>query len=198
MEWTPYVKPPDSPRPYLLLHIHLLHYRLHLTDETLGASCGNHIRPPIRRGVTLSRAQRTIYGLHAKGCYTDTQRGPASYTETIYTLFGVQICDPKSEIMWNNDQMTKTKHLIIHQATIDLARAEIEDRDKFSALLKADVPDNWPPEILSDALPWFLQQLETNHDSQGWFGWYVLYSNETLPEQYEYVINTNLHNDKNG
>ena len=84
--------------------------------------------------------------------------------------------------MWNNDQMIETKHLIIHQATIDLARAEIEDRDKFSALLKADVPDNWPPEILSDALSWFLQQLETNHDSQGWFGWYVLYSNETLPQ----------------
>jgi len=26
------------------------------------------------------------YGLWVKGCYTDTQRGPASYTETIYTL----------------------------------------------------------------------------------------------------------------
>ncbi len=26
------------------------------------------------------------YGLWAKGCYTDTQKGLESYTETIYTL----------------------------------------------------------------------------------------------------------------
>ena len=75
--------------------------------------------------------------------------------------------------------MIKTKRLIIRHSTIDLVRAEIEDRDRFSTLLKADVPENWPPEILSDALPWFLQQLETTQDALGWFGWYVLYANET-------------------
>ena len=41
---------------------------------------------PIRRRTGLSRFQGITYGLRAKGCYTDTQRGPASYTETIYTL----------------------------------------------------------------------------------------------------------------
>ncbi len=77
--------------------------------------------------------------------------------------------------------MIKTKRLIIRHWTIDLVRAEIEDRERFSALLKADVPENWPPEILADALPWFLQQLETTQDALGWFGWYVLHTNETSP-----------------
>ena len=29
--------------------------------------------------------ERDSYGLRAKGCYTDTQRGLESYKETIYT-----------------------------------------------------------------------------------------------------------------
>ena len=47
---------------------------------------GNHIRTLIRRRTELNRFQEFTYGLWVKGCYTDTQRGPASYTETIYTL----------------------------------------------------------------------------------------------------------------
>jgi hypothetical protein len=46
---------------------------------------GKHIRDLIRRRTGLSRFQEPAYGLWVKGCYTDTQRGPASYTETIYT-----------------------------------------------------------------------------------------------------------------
>ena len=57
-----------------------------MNDERLGMLYGNHIRSLIRRGTGLSRFQGITYGLRAKGCYTDTQRGPASYTETIYTL----------------------------------------------------------------------------------------------------------------
>jgi len=58
-----------------------------LNDERLGFLYGNHIRTLIKGKTTLSRVQRIVYGLHAKGCYTDTQRSLASYTETIYTLF---------------------------------------------------------------------------------------------------------------
>jgi hypothetical protein len=50
----------------------------------------NHIRPTIRRRTGLIRFQGITYGLRAKGCYTDSQRGPASYTETIYTLLAVK------------------------------------------------------------------------------------------------------------
>jgi hypothetical protein len=46
----------------------------------------NHIRSLIRSRTGLSRFQETTYGLWVKGCYTDTQRGQASYRETIYTL----------------------------------------------------------------------------------------------------------------
>jgi len=57
-----------------------------LKDEKLGMLYGNHIRTLIRRGIALSRVQGIVYGFPAKECYTDTQRGLASYTETIYTL----------------------------------------------------------------------------------------------------------------
>ncbi len=50
---------------------------------------GNHIRSLKRRRIVLSRVQGIIYEFPAKKCYTDTQRGLASYTETIYTLFGL-------------------------------------------------------------------------------------------------------------
>ena len=60
--------------------------RLPLNDERLGFLYGNHIRTLIKGQTGLSRVEGITYGLPVKGCYTDTQRGPASYTETIYTL----------------------------------------------------------------------------------------------------------------
>jgi hypothetical protein len=56
-----------------------------LNDEKFGMLYGNHIRGLIRRRTGLSRFQGIIYGLRAKGCYIDTNRGLESYTETIYT-----------------------------------------------------------------------------------------------------------------
>jgi hypothetical protein len=58
--------------------------------------------------------------------------------------------------------------------SIDLARAEIGDRSKFSELLGASVPDNWPPETLAEALGFFLDLLERNPSWSGWLGWYAL------------------------
>ena len=57
-------------------------------------------------------------------------------------------------------------------ATVALARAEIEDRPAFAALLGAAVPAAWPPEILRDALAFFLRQLEAAPDRVGWGAWY--------------------------
>ncbi len=57
-----------------------------LNKKNFGMLYGNHIRTLIRRRTELSRFQEITYGLWVKECYTDTQRGPASYTETIYTL----------------------------------------------------------------------------------------------------------------
>lgn len=57
-------------------------------------------------------------------------------------------------------------------ATADLVRAEIHDRNRLTQLLGAAIPDNWPPETLIDALPWFLEQLEMPGAQGIWFTWY--------------------------
>ncbi len=67
-----------------------------------------------------------------------------------------------------------TARLRLIPATVELARAELEDRSTFAALLQAAIPPNWPPETLVDALPWFLHQLETQPDHAGWLAWYGL------------------------
>jgi [ribosomal protein S5]-alanine N-acetyltransferase len=70
--------------------------------------------------------------------------------------------------------MILTPHMRLIPATAALVRAEIAQPDTFAAMLDAEVPDNWPPEMLSDALPWFLQQLEQTPDLCGWLAWYGL------------------------
>lgn len=70
--------------------------------------------------------------------------------------------------------MLTTARMRLVPNTADLIRAEIADRAAFAALLDATVPANWPPDLLADALPWFLQQLEAAPDQVGWLGWYGL------------------------
>jgi [ribosomal protein S5]-alanine N-acetyltransferase len=59
-------------------------------------------------------------------------------------------------------------------ATVTLARAELTDRAEFARLLSATVPDDWPPEILADALPIFLEWIEAAPDRVGCFAWYAM------------------------
>jgi RimJ/RimL family protein N-acetyltransferase len=70
----------------------------------------------------------------------------------------------------------ETARLNLIPATVALARAEIGDRGEFARLLGASVPDNWPPEVLVDALPLFLGWLEAAPDRIGWFGWFGWYA----------------------
>jgi ribosomal-protein-alanine N-acetyltransferase len=70
--------------------------------------------------------------------------------------------------------LIETARLTLVAATVALARAEIGDRAEFARLLGATVPDNWPPEMLADALPWFLSSLEAAPERLGWFNWYAL------------------------
>lgn len=71
--------------------------------------------------------------------------------------------------------MLETPRLMLHPATAATVHAEIHDRARLSELLGARVPENWPPEILVDALPFFLDRLqegpESSHD---WWNWYIL------------------------
>jgi RimJ/RimL family protein N-acetyltransferase len=66
----------------------------------------------------------------------------------------------------------KTARMTLVPATATLARAEIEDRTAFAALLGAAIPAAWPPETLADALAFFLQQLEADPERVGWITWY--------------------------
>lgn len=70
--------------------------------------------------------------------------------------------------------MLTTLHLRLVPATATLVRADIEDRAALTDLLGARIPDDWPPEMLADALPWFLGQLEASPDDNVWMLWYCV------------------------
>lgn len=56
----------------------------------------------------------------------------------------------------------------------ELARAAVADRAKLSRMLKAKVPDEFPPESMADVMEYFAQRLEADPNLVGWWGWYVL------------------------
>ena len=70
--------------------------------------------------------------------------------------------------------MIVTARMRLVPATVALARAELTDRAEFARLLSAAVPDEWPPEILADALPLFLEWIEAAPDRVGWYVWYAV------------------------
>lgn len=70
--------------------------------------------------------------------------------------------------------MVVTARLRLVPASVVLARAEMTDRAEFARLLSATVPDEWPPEILADALPVFLEWIEAAPDRVGWYIWYAM------------------------
>ena len=68
----------------------------------------------------------------------------------------------------------ETNRLTLVPATVELARAELNNRSEFARLLGAAVPTNWPPETLTDALPVLLKWMEAAPEQVGWFSWYAL------------------------
>ena len=65
-----------------------------------------------------------------------------------------------------------TPRLTLIPATAALVQAEIGPQDLFSQVLGAKVPENWPPELLVDVLPFFLEQLKQDPALVGWLSWY--------------------------
>jgi len=70
--------------------------------------------------------------------------------------------------------MIVTARMRLVPATVALARAELTARAEFARLLSATVPDEWPPEILADALPIFLEWIEAATAQVGWYVWYAM------------------------
>jgi RimJ/RimL family protein N-acetyltransferase len=64
--------------------------------------------------------------------------------------------------------------LTLIPSDLAMARAENFDRAAFARLIGARVPENWPPETAADALPWFLERLESDAANFGWLAWYAL------------------------
>jgi ribosomal-protein-alanine N-acetyltransferase len=64
--------------------------------------------------------------------------------------------------------------LRLQAATFDSVRAEIGDTSALARLLDVEVPAEWPPESLRDALPVFLEWHRTNPEWTGWLGWYAI------------------------
>ncbi len=67
-----------------------------------------------------------------------------------------------------------TTRLKLIPATVAHVRAEMENRAEFARLIGAEVPENWPPESVANAMPLFLKSLEATPDEVGWFGWYAV------------------------
>jgi RimJ/RimL family protein N-acetyltransferase len=69
---------------------------------------------------------------------------------------------------------TRTERLRLVAGTPEIAAAELGDRGRFGRLLRADVPPEWPPETLRDALPLFLDLHRAHPGWAGWLGWYAI------------------------
>jgi RimJ/RimL family protein N-acetyltransferase len=69
-----------------------------------------------------------------------------------------------------------TERLLVIASTIDLIRAELESPERLAELLKAAVPDDWPPgEYDRGAQEFFCERLqEGGAAAVGWYGWYAV------------------------
>jgi RimJ/RimL family protein N-acetyltransferase len=71
----------------------------------------------------------------------------------------------------------ESHRLILVPATLPQMQADLSVSGKLGQLLRAEVPDNWPPEILRAALPVFFEYQEKHPESFGWLMWYCLLKN---------------------
>ena len=68
--------------------------------------------------------------------------------------------------------LIETERLKLIPADSEMLLAEINDKAEFSKLIGAEVPADWPPEILRDALPYFAQMAAEYPKKSGWYAWY--------------------------
>jgi len=67
-----------------------------------------------------------------------------------------------------------SRRLRLVSATEESVRAEIEDAAALGRLLDAEIPVDWPPESVRDALPLFLARHRSHPEWTGWLGWYAI------------------------
>lgn len=69
----------------------------------------------------------------------------------------------------------QTQCLRLIAATAEMACADIENREQFSILLNAKIPDSWPIEVMKDAQVPLAKALEDGSTVPGWSMWYIMY-----------------------
>lgn len=68
-----------------------------------------------------------------------------------------------------------TERLLLVPANLELALAEGGDRKKFSELLDADIPADWPPPLNDEqSHQWVIRFFKANPRAVGWALWYFL------------------------
>jgi len=67
-----------------------------------------------------------------------------------------------------------TRRLTLVAISAAAAHASIADRERFGALLDADIPAAWPPETLADVEAMLAGKLAEKPDEIGWWGWYII------------------------
>ncbi|MFT5301092.1 MAG: ribosomal-protein-alanine N-acetyltransferase [Mariniblastus sp.] len=70
--------------------------------------------------------------------------------------------------------MITTNRLTLIPHSAELLRAEIGDHVELARLLATNVSTAWPPESTVDALPFFLDHVESSSHRVGWSGWYAV------------------------
>jgi ribosomal-protein-alanine N-acetyltransferase len=75
----------------------------------------------------------------------------------------------------------RSRRLRLVAATLDSVRGEIGDHSVLSRVLGAAVPAEWPPEMVRDALPQFVQWHEDHPDWVGWLAWYAIRLDTVAP-----------------
>ena len=68
-----------------------------------------------------------------------------------------------------------TERLELIAATPEMVRAEIADRPRFARLLRARVPEKWPPPLNDEeSMRFALRYLESHPGVAGWMQWYFI------------------------
>lgn len=68
----------------------------------------------------------------------------------------------------------ETDRLRLVAQTKEITCAAITDKKLFGQLLNANVPGEWPHEMMRDAEPYFADMLAKDPGSVGWWGWYII------------------------
>ena len=65
-----------------------------------------------------------------------------------------------------------------------LGTAEVAGRSRLAEALRADVPENWPPENVRDVVDFFAGKLQREPELAGWLNWYWVLAEPAIGQSY--------------